>query len=254
MGIFDFFKGSSGPSDNKLQKNADIVRNPKAIRDDRMAALEFYAHNVKDPAKAVPVLLSRFEFSLEHGINDSREKDLCMEAITKFGEPALPFVMEHLKNTTRIAWPIKILKALGRSEDHVIECLTSVLNYSDVSFDQAQTDKNYDILCHLADYKRPSLGKKIAHFLKDPDERVRYAAAEVLMEQDYAEAQEYIEPILSDLNPDNSRIRQTVIRKYLEQGWEVRKPEVFANRNVIGPVFVGDGNRLMVQSNSPQLG
>lgn len=252
MGIFDFFKNSNGPSESKLQKNAELVKNPKAIRDDRMAALEFYAHNVKDPAKAVPALLSRFEFSLEHGINDSREKDLCMEAITGFADPALPFVMDHLKNTTRIAWPIKILKSLGRSEDHVIECLTSVLNYNDVSFDQAQTDKNYDILCHLADYKRPGLATKIAHFLKDPDERVRYAAAEVLMEQEFSEAQEYIEPLLSDLNPDNSRIRQTVIRKYLEHGWVVGKPDVFPNRNVIGPVFVGDGNRLIVQSHAPQ--
>lgn len=250
MGIFDFFKGSNGPSDSKLAKNAELVKSPKAIRDDRMAALEFYAHDVKDPAKSVPVLLTRFEFSLEHGINDTREKDLCMEAIIKHGEAALPFVMEHLKNTTRIAWPIKILKALGRSEEHVIECLLSVLNYEDVSFDQAQTDKNYDILCHLADYKRPGLAKKLSHFLKDPDERVRYAAAEALMEQEHSEAEQFIEPLLSDVNPDNSRIRQTVIRKYLEQGWIVRKPEVFANRNVIGPVFVDNGNRLVVQQNA----
>lgn len=253
MGIFDFFKSSSGPSESKIAKNAELVKNPKAIRDDRMAALDFFAHDVKDTSKAVPVLLTRFEFSLEHGINDSREKDLVMEAITKQGEAALPYVMEYLKNTTRIAWPIKILKALGRSEDHVIECLTAALNFEDVSFDQAQTDKNYDILCHLADYKRLGLGTKIAHFLKDPDERVRYAAAEVLMEQDHSEAQEFLEPLLSDTNQDNSRIRQTVIRKYLEQGWPVRKPEVFASRQVIGPVFVGEGNRLVVQSNSPQL-
>lgn len=253
MGIFDFFKSSNGPSDSKIAKNADVVKNPKAIRDDRLAALEFFAESVKEPEKSVPPLLTRFEYSLEHGINDTREKDICMEGIIRHGEAALPFVMDYLKNTTRIAWPIKILKALGRSEDHVVECLMSVLNYSDVSFDQAQTDKNYDILCHLADYKRPGLGAKIVHFLKDPDERVRYAAAEVLMEQDFSESQEFIEPLLSDTNPDNSRIRQTVIRKYLEQGWQVGKPEVFANRQVIGPVFVGDSNRLVV-AQSPQLG
>ena len=126
----------------------------------------------------------------------------------------------------------------------------SVLNYTEVSFDQAQTDKNYDILCHLADYKKSGLAAKIVHFLKDPDERVRYAAAEVLMEQDFAESHEFIEPLLSDTNPDNSRIRQTVIRKYLEQGWQLRKPEVFTNRQVIGPVFVGDGNRLMVSQST----
>lgn len=250
MGIFDFFKGSSGPSDSKIAKSAELLKNPKAIRDDRLAAIEFLAEGVKDPAKSVPALLMRFEYSLEHGINDSREKDICMEGITRHGDAALPFVMEHLKNTTRIAWPIKLLKALGGSDENVVECLTSVLNYNEVSFDQAQTDKNYDILCHLADYKKSGLAAKIVHFLKDPDERVRYAAAEVLMEQDFAESQEFIEPLLSDTNPDNSRIRQTVIRKYLEQGWQLRKPEVFPNRQVIGPVFVGDGNRLMVSQST----
>jgi hypothetical protein len=215
-----------------------------------MAAIEFLAHDVKDPAKAVPALLMRFEYSLEHGINDTREKDVCMEGIVKHGDAALSFVMEHLKGTSRIAWPIKLLKALGGSEQRVIECLLSVLNYSDVSFDQAQTDKNYDILCHLADYKSAGLADRIQHFLKDPDERVRYAAAEVLMEQDTGESLGFIEPLLSDQNPDNSRIRQTVIRKYLELGWPVKKPEVFPNRQVIGPVFLGEGNRLVVQQNS----
>ncbi len=250
MGLFDFFK--SEPSDSKIAKAAEVVKNAKAIRDDRVAAIEFIANDVKDPAKAIPVLLARFEFSLEHGINDSREKETCMDAIVEHKEKALPFVLDYLKGTTRIAWPIKILKALGDSEEHVVECLLSVLNFEDVSFDQAQTDKNYDILCHLADYKKPGLTEKIAHFLKDPDERVRYAAAEVMMEQDLQESSAYIEPLLSDANPDNSRIRQTVIRKYLEQGWVVKNVNAFTNKQVIGPVFVGEGNRLTVVQNQPQ--
>jgi hypothetical protein len=250
VGLFDFFK--SEPSDSKIAKAAEVVKNAKAIRDDRVAAIEFIASDVKDPTKAIPVLLTRYEFSLEHGINDSREKETCMEAIVSHKEKALPFVLEHLKSTTRIAWPIKILKALGDSEDHVVECLLSVLNLEDVSFDQAQTDKNYDILCHLADYKKPGLVEKVAHFLKDPDERVRYATAEVMMEQDFQEARKYIEPILSDINPDNSRIRQTVIRKYLESGWKVQDISLFPNKQVIGPVFIGDGNKLVLAQSQHQ--
>lgn len=250
MGLFDIFKGSGG--EGKIAKAAEMVKNAKAIRDDRVAAIEFLAQDVKDPEKAVSALLMRFEYSLEHGINDTREKETCMEGITRHGDLALELVLAHLKTTTRIAWPIKILKALGRSEDHVVECLLSVLNYEDVSFDQAQTDKNYDILCHLADYKKSGLAVTVAHFLKDPDERVRYAASEVIMEQDLAESAAYIEPLLSDVNPDNSRIRQTVIRKYLEQGWTIKNPDAFANKHVIGPVFVGDGNRLVVNQVQPQ--
>ena len=244
MGFFDFFKGSKGPSDSKIAKSAEIVKNPKAIRDDRVAAIDFLAEDVADPAKAVPPLLLRFEYSLEHGINDTREKEAVMAGIIRHQDAALPFVLEYLKTTTRIAWPIKILKALGNSDDHVVDCLLSVLNYNDVSFDQAQTDKNYDILCHLADYKKAGLAEKTLHFRKDPDERVRYAQAEVLTEQDFNEVSALLEEILADETPDNSRIRQTVIRKYLENGWTVGNPNHFPNRQVIGPVFINQENKL----------
>jgi hypothetical protein len=246
MGLFDFIKNFGGSPESKIQKASETSRNPKAIREDRWAAIEFLADAVSDPAKAVEPLLMRFEFSLEHGINDTREKEKAMEGIVRHGEAALPMVLSHLKKTTRIAWPIKIIKALGRSEDHVIDCLVSTLEYSDVSFDQAQTDKNYDILCHLADYKKHGLKDKINHFLKDPDERVRYAAAEVLMEQDLTEVGDTLENLMRDVNPDNSRIRQTVVRKYLENGWPVQNANAFPNRNVIGPVFVNDQNKLFV--------
>ena len=251
MGLFDFIKNLGGNPDAKIQKAAEMARNPKAIREDRWAAIELLADDVKDAEKAVKALLQRFEFSLEHGINDTREKEKAMAGVTRHGDQALPFVLEHLKNTTRIAWPIKILKSLGRSDEHVVECLLGTLDYADVSFDQAKTDKNYDILCHLADYKKHGLKDRVLHFLKDPDERVRYATAEVLMEQDLHEVGETLEGLMRDENPDNSRIRQAVVRKYLEQNWIVQKPESFQNRHVIGPVFVNDQNKLIVNHTAP---
>ena len=246
MGLFDFIKNLGGNPETKIHKACDMAKNPKAIREDRWAALEFLADDAADAEKAVKGLLQRFEFSLEHGINDTREKEKAMDGVVRHGDQALPFVLEHLKGTTRIAWPIKILKALGKSDDHVIECLIGTLEYADVSFDQARTDKNYDILCHLADYKKSGLRDKISHFLKDPDERVRYATAEVLMEQDLGEVAETLETLMRDENPDNSRIRQTVVRKYLEQNWPVQNPAAFANRQVIGPVFINEQNKLFV--------
>src|SRR5690606_16271037 len=158
------------------------IRNPKAIKETRWEGIDFFKHH-PDPAVAVPPLLSRFEYSLEHGINDTREKEACMEGIIRFGEPALPFVSEHLKKTTRIAWPIKILKALGK-ESQVIDILKESLNFGDIAFDQAQVDKNYDILCYLAEYQLGDFVDRLTHFLKDPDERVRYATCELLIDQE----------------------------------------------------------------------
>src|SRR4051794_9223067 len=97
------------------------IKNPKAIREDRVAAIDYFS-DLGDAAVAVPSLLQRFEYSLEHGINDTREKESAMEGIVSYGGDALPYVREHLLVTSRIAWPIKLLKALGE-ESQVIDIL-----------------------------------------------------------------------------------------------------------------------------------
>jgi len=48
--------------------------------------------------------------------------------------------VKHVLETTRIAWPIKLLKALGK-DDQVIEILKDALDFGDVAFDQAKVDK-----------------------------------------------------------------------------------------------------------------
>jgi len=253
VGLFDFIKNLGGNPEARIQRASDLAKNPKAIREDRWAAIEMLAESVVDTEKAVGGLLPRFEFSLENGIADTREKEKAMAGIIRHGEAALPIVLGHLKQTTRIAWPIKILKSLGRGDQHMVDCLLGALDYADVSFDQAKTDRNYDILCHLADYKHSGLKDRIVHFLSDPDERVRYAATEDLMEQDLAEVGDILENLMRDENPDNSRIRQAVIRKYIEQNWPIQNPQSFPNRHVIGPVFLNDQNRLIVSQDSPSL-
>ncbi|MEI6834435.1 MAG: hypothetical protein WCL28_10640 [bacterium] len=64
MGLFDFIKNLRGNPDARIQKASDLARNPKAIREDRWAAIELLADDVSDAEKAVSVLLPRFEFSL----------------------------------------------------------------------------------------------------------------------------------------------------------------------------------------------
>lgn len=213
--VKDFFDGRKS---KRVEKAAKIISNPKAIRDDRWAALEFVAKDIKNVEESVPALLPRFDYSLEHGINDTREKELAMEGIVRFGESAIPFVKDWLKTTTRIAWPIKCLNQLGQDRV-VVDCLKSALDYGDVSFTQHIVDKNYDILCYLRDYQLHEDIAQIAHFLKDPDERVRYAAAEVLINQDSEAVKSPLEPFLDDESSENRRIRGAVSHLFSSKGW-----------------------------------
>jgi HEAT repeat protein len=180
IGKFQDFRKSR--DDKRIAKLSAVVKNSKAIKEDRWNAIQFFKEH-KDIEVAIANMLPRFEYSLEHGIQDTREKEACMDAITQFGADALTFIEDHLIKTTRIAWPIKILKALGKDSE-VVDTLKKALDFGDVRFEQQKVDKNYDILCYLVDYKLPEFAEKLVHFLNDPDERVRYACCEVLIEQE----------------------------------------------------------------------
>jgi len=244
VGLFSKFKDyQKGRDEKKISSNLATIRNSKAIKDERLGAIEYFK-SLEDPAIAVPSLLKRFDYSLEHGINDTREKESCMEGIVAFKNEAIPFVREHLLYTNRIAWPIKILKALGE-EKEVVEILKAALNFGDVSFDQAIVDKNFDILCYLYDYKVPNFEEKLAHFLTDPDERVRFACAELLIEQDSPKIPEMLERFISDESPDNIRIRKSVIDAFVKHSWKLQNPSVFPDGKVVGKVYV-EGNGTLV--------
>ena len=114
MGIFSIFKGSKVRDDKKIAKGLAVIKNAKAIKEDRGAWIEYFK-GLDDADAAVPALLQRFEYSLEHGINDTREKESCMNGIVAFGDAALPYVTEHLLTTSRIAWPRALLSVASRS-------------------------------------------------------------------------------------------------------------------------------------------
>jgi hypothetical protein len=223
-------------SQKKIAKYAKLIKNGKAIKDERRAALE-YMKALDDMEVAVPSLLARYNYSLEHGINDTREKEVAMDGIVKYGEKAVPYLEEHLKNTTRIAWPIKILNKIA-PEDLVVKTLREVLDPAANSFDQAAVDKNYDVLCYLRDYKLEGFLDTLKGFLANPDERVRFAAAEALIEQEYPEVPALLEGFLVDDTSENRRIRQAVVDAFLEKGWKVSNPAKFENGLVVEGVFV----------------
>lgn len=210
----------------KIEKAAKLIKNPKAIKEDRWAALEFL-ESLDEAEQAVPALLQRFEYSLEHGINDTREKELALKGISKHGPNGLPYLKTHLGTTSRIAWPIKALKEIA-DEKALVETLYGVLNFNDVAFDQAAVDKNYDVLCYLRDLDCKGLSEKLCHFLKDPDERVRYAAVELIIEQNESNISASLEDFLLDHSAENRRITEAIKLAFKKNGWKVQKPEVQA--------------------------
>lgn len=209
--------------ERSLAKHHKVVKNAKAVREDRQAALEFFVAQ-SDAEVAVPRLLDRFSYSLDHGINDTREKELALEGIVKHGKQALPFVKEFLQSSIYIAWPIKILSQIVEPKEKA-EILETCLDYGDVELDQKVVDKNYDILCYLMELELPFDASKLLKFAKVHDERVRFAAVEVLLKQKRDDINKELEGLLFDESSENIRLRQAVAVALAEQGKSLQKQE-----------------------------
>ena len=247
MGLFQKIKDFQAQrQQSAIEKNQKNLQNAKAIREDRVGAIDFFSVH-KDPTVAVPALLKRFGFSLDHGIYDAREKESAFEGIIKHGAQALPIVREHVRTTSLIAWPLKIIEKLA-TEAEMVETLESCLNYADVSLDADKTDKNYDILCHMRDYPLQNPHEKMGPFLDAHDERIRYAAAEVLTHQPYQiEIAKLLERFLSDHSAENTRLHQIVLDAYMEQKWKVLEPERLVKAGLPFGVFLSPEGFLQLR-------
>jgi hypothetical protein len=248
MGLLDKYRDYQETRRKKrIEKAIKTIKNPKAIREDRWASLTFLGEGLDSAAEAVPALLCRFEYSLEHGINDTREKELTLKSVVRFGDDALPFLKDWLRSTTRIAWPIKAIKEIGDTET-IVETLKQALNFGDVTFDQSAVDKNYDILCYLREYPLEGYYKEIAHFLQDPDERVRFAATEVLISQDTPEVKSYLEAFLADDSSENRRIKQAVVQAFIKNGWTIDQQLEIPDGPIMDGVYLNDKRQLELRS------
>ncbi len=105
-------------------------------------------------------------------------------------------------------------------------------------FDQSLVDKNYDILCYLRDYDLADFSPKLSHFLTVPDERVRFAAVEALLEQDHNDVPGLVERFLSDTSVENIRIKNSVIDAFVRKDWSVKDLTPFSDGKISERVLV----------------
>src|SRR5690606_1239145 len=131
--------------------------------------------------------------------------------------------LDHLKKTSRIAWPIKAFIAIG-GEAKLIEALKECLNFNDIAFDQQLIDKNYDILCYLRDHQLGDFAPRLEVFLAAHDERLRFAAVEALIEQNHQGVPRMLERFLTDSTSENTRLRRAVLEAFARKGWPLTNP------------------------------
>ena len=238
-----FSKISNWLGERRKARYCRAAKNPRAMKEDRWLALTALGE-YDDPHFAVPALLARFEYNLDNGILDTREKERVLDSIKRYGkDEVLVMARQHLQHTDHIAWTVKLLLQLG-GEKAVATALLACLDFSDVAFDRAKIDKNYDVLCHLHDFDVSDLNRDIVHFVDDNDERVRFATAKIIIKQKADYAAEVLEKFISDDSAENTRLRQSVLAAFIANGWAIKKRHAFRKSSAAQEAILGKNGKL----------
>lgn len=204
MGFFDKLFSSHPKS---YDKYGDVLKRVMTTKEQRLEAIE--ALEGLTAEKSVPQLLKRFEIAVDSGLQDTREKERCMNIIVAFADKAQPFIKQVLSMQRRISWPIKIAEKIF-SHDEYVDLLLENLSSQIVEFDEATLERNEEILLALKEVKGKEkiIVNKVTEFLSCRDDSLKMAALECLEEQ--AKNDENAKQIILELSKvpltdDNSR-------------------------------------------------
>ena len=239
--IIDRYKNFKKNSlEKRINSYQQLIRKNNVHKVERKAAIDFFCDFPQHPDKCTQALLKRFDFSDDNSIIDSREKQACLEGIISKGDQAIEVLKEHILNSFYIAWPFKALSALEDSIK-VIEILNQALSPDGDQFDQKNTEKNYDILCHLLDFDQKFDFLKVSKFLNHHDEKLRLCAVEILVKHDDHPYEKRLENFIYDQSTENRRIHHVVINAYIENNWKLKDKDRYKNTRINGYDITEDG-------------
>ena len=217
MGLFDMFLSE----DKRIQKEQRAITNRDAQPEDREMAARWLSDN--GSGKALVALLSRFEMKLDHQLNDKDEREFAYSLLSQHGDEVLRPLRVHLRRCKRIAMPLRLLGDLSDA-DHVMETVFDLLQ-REFDLDDFKPQKKVDLLTWLAEHKHPGAQPAAVPHLKDFDEAVRYAAAEVIIGQKDDAGQAPLELVIADSKDDSNRLRVRLAEVFVQRRWVLADPE-----------------------------
>jgi hypothetical protein len=216
MGLFDFWMSE----DQRIARQQRLLTDRNQQAEDREKAARWLAEQ-KSP-KAIVALLTRFDMALENGLKDQGEKEFTLDLLKGLGEPVVRPLDRHLEKCRQVALPLRLYVEL-RGEQAAVEKLFEVLEHERQK-DDFRTEKKLDVLVWLAERRHAKAIEIAAPFLEDFDEGVRYAAAEVIANQQDESGREPLDRALCNPSEDSNRLRVRLAEIFAQRRWGVSDP------------------------------
>lgn len=175
FGLFD--KGKS------LQRTIDRATNKLAQQADRWGALEKLKEDGSE--EAIFGLCKRWAITSTVGVQDEQEKAWVVDVLVDMGAVALAPLRRFMKNNAQLSYPLKALGHIA-SKDKALEIIDELLADEPPGYTR-DPERKLDILRWLSELPAATADEivpRVAPYLGDFDENVRWAAADALAHHD----------------------------------------------------------------------
>jgi len=231
--------------EKSIQKAIKTLCNKKTNKDSRYAAIEKLEEEAKTNDVALIGLIKRFNFSVDHSIQDTKEKEVVKSIIIKHVPRSIPLLKNNLLKEFNISWTLQTLKE-SLSEEEIVQQLLSALIYDDISFSINDIEKNLEILNILRDYKQDYIYNKIKGFLESHDERIRFSTMELLAIQSPERAAKDLAIYINDESMENIRLRRRVLELYKENAWKVPNPQMYKGGKICDGIYINSKGLISI--------
>lgn len=227
MGFFDFLT-----KEGKFKTHVRRMSDAYALPEDRETAAR--ALDEDGSPKALLALLTRFDVNISSQIKDQDEKDRLYQLLRRHGAEKLAEpVRAWLRRCRQYAWPLRLLADL-EGEDAAAKMVYELLA-GDAGKATFEPERRKHLLVWLSEHKHPGALAAVTPFLKDFDEEVRYAAAEVAISQEGDDAREALLARLADPKEESLRMKHRIAQVFRQRAWPVGDlatvPDGFAVRD-----------------------
>lgn len=212
MGLLDWLTGGD---EAQVKRHAKRIANINAQAEEREMSAQWLAQNGSDAA--IAGLLGRFGLTIESQMKDAREKQLVYDLLVELGPRVVPATRDWLSRATNLGMPLKLV-AHFEGEASVVGLLLELLGRENDPF---KTEKKRQILIKLTEFKDSRIVPAVTPLLKDFDEGVRYAAAEVLISQDDVGGAPALAAALANPEEESNRVRVRIAEGMVQRRWSL---------------------------------
>lgn len=202
--VFGYFS-----KERALQRTIAKANKKLAQHVDRWAALEKLAKDGSDDA--LFALCKRFSFASDKGSEDEQEKRWTVDALVAKGEAVLPTLTRYMKSATSIAYPLEVMERVA-TKDKILETVDSLLADEEPGYTR-DPGKKVQIMKWLSEWGAGTdeeIASRVAPYLADFDEGVRFAATEALALHPHESAAASLAEALANPKEESGRLKTRI--------------------------------------------